>query len=698
MRIYPDEIFADTHEPGLTPDEHADGAAYVASIGTPDEPQRWAALVATYRAPRAAWIARASAAGSPGTRAESWTRAAQAVMPDAWLVRAIRGTQTFSASIATVRSPLALTLSPARGPQVALSDALTVDEDLEWTVHFDAAVAAGMAVTIDLTRPDAGSGAATPGAGIDVFVVGVNHDGATAGAARLRSLIDAHHYTRAFAFVAPGTPTSNSDIASTLVDPMAASSFGVERGSPLVAPNDNSNGERFARLLGLPTLAGEQVAAVEHVEGAARHDDSAAHAMQAALWPVTLGYFLEQMMLPIFDAATISAARTYFLANVRPGGPLPAFRVGRVPYGVLPVLSLTRYAPDSRLSHALRILRDRAPIANVPRVTADSTDPDGDLLKALAIDASCRSMRMRMLVDTGTTDHIGNIFGDLTGILDAIQLAQRKAAARSLLHQYGLDGDTRIGGLSASTTDHLLAAPLVASTLSETTGVTYIHQLVAWAGGVPGTPMDFASIRDDKLPGFERPMLYRLLRHSLLLEMDRAATVDGAIVREPELVRFAATTTSTPTTRSAAATTTTATPTAATTTSTAYERIVTKIAVPVFAQRLRPFVSYLSAIASLPSAELDRRFGETLDACSHRVDAWITGARDREAPRAARPAGDADRLSYRRVRLGRGREGGLARPDGGRLHSRAVGGARECRGDPAQRLLRAAAVPARHMR
>ena len=614
IRIYPDEIFADTHEPGLTPAEVGDGAAYVASVGTADEPQRWAALVAAYGAPRAAWIARASAAGSSATRAESWTRAAHAVLPKSWLVRAVRGGETFTHTIANVRSPLALTVSPVPGAQVPVSDALTVDAELQWTLDFDEAMDAGMAVSIDLTAPDAGSGGATPRAGIDVFVVGVNHDGKDAGAARLRALLDAHHYTRGFGFVAPGTPTSNSNDDTTPDDPAAARAYAIERGAPLVAPGDRSNGERFATLLGLPALPGERVALVEHVDGAGRQDEAAAAAMNASLWPVTLGYFLEQMMAPGFDAETIAAARAYFLANVRPGGPLPAFRIGRVPYGLLPAMSLTHFAPDSRLSHALRVFRGDVAIDGVPRVTQDSVDPDGDLLKALAVDASCHTIRMRALIGADTSSHASN--SHASGLLGsagaavaaaaaaaaALERAGRAAAAAMVPQLFGLGGDTRIGRLDSTAAPALIGAPLVARTLSETEGVSYIHTLIAWAGGGPGTSIDLAAIREDKLPGSERPLLYRLLRHALLLEMDRFTSDLGGLRAEPELVGLA-------TMR---------------TVSTAYTRIGASVMVPAYAQRLRPYLAHLQGIASLPSAELHRRFGETLDACSHRLDAWIT--------------------------------------------------------------------------
>src|SRR5262245_2177576 len=59
VRIYPDEIAADPHEPELTADEQAAGQTYWRSGWQPAaEPAAWRALLVRYAAPRAAWIAR----------------------------------------------------------------------------------------------------------------------------------------------------------------------------------------------------------------------------------------------------------------------------------------------------------------------------------------------------------------------------------------------------------------------------------------------------------------------------------------------------------------------------------------------------------------------------------------------------------------------------------------------------------------
>lgn len=614
MRIFPDEIWADTHEPGLTPEERADGERYLAAMhdGADAEREAWRTLVARWTAPRAAYVVQAVLGGSTETRGESWTRAAQARLPERWLVRAYQGANVYSATSAPVRRPLALTLSPTSTPadRVQVSDGLAIDADVQWTVDFDAAVAAGMAVTLELGDPTAG---------VDLLLaLGLTDSAdAAAGAAQLRALLDAQHYTRGLAFLPPGTPTNNTPAAPAEFppdDPGGARSFASERAAPLVDANSSPGtaGVAFAGALGL------ELAAVEHVEGAEREGDAAAAAMSDALWPATLGYFMEQLLAPLFDHDTIAAARRFWIDQVRPAGPLPAFRVGRVPYALLPAVSLGRLTGDPRFVPALRALRDRwfVPAAtNAPHIASGSPDPDGDLLKVLALDASSRTLRIRLLLGQEVTSNAAGLLGSVAALEEQARLLQRVMARGALLASIGLTGQTRIGALDGPADDELLGGPFVtAGPTSEEFGLDgpdgQGFNYIRWLHD--NATADLDAIRNDALPGHRRPLLYRVLRHALLAELDRLAfghlTVANVVAAgdraEPELVRLTSTETRL----------------------TSYERIDRAFVEPGFAGSLSPYLERLETLASLPTAELERRFGEALDACSHRLDAWITAA------------------------------------------------------------------------
>src|SRR5262249_31652102 len=110
----------------------------------------------------------------------------------------------------------------------------------------------------------------------------------------------------------------------------------TERQAPLNS-SPSADGNAFAKAVGIdPTR-------MAHVGYAGGINTQAGSAMLSALWPATLGYFFTQMMADVFKPEKVEAGRQYAVANAIPRGPAPAFRVGRTPYGVLPVTSLRRY-------------------------------------------------------------------------------------------------------------------------------------------------------------------------------------------------------------------------------------------------------------------------------------------------------------------------------------------------------------------
>ena len=63
--------------------------------------------------------------------------------------------------------------------------------------------------------------------------------------------------------------------------------------------------------------------------------------MNIALWPATLGYFMDTMMSPAFDVETIDQAQWFFSHLVSGRGAIPAVRIGDQPYGILPTTSFS---------------------------------------------------------------------------------------------------------------------------------------------------------------------------------------------------------------------------------------------------------------------------------------------------------------------------------------------------------------------
>lgn len=649
VRVYPDDIFADTHEPELTDVEVEDGKKFWRAAWADEASERtaWRVLVDELGAPRATWVASKTEPtnldGRPGAapvfpavprRETAWTRAARAgLLPDRWIVTLYRSGKTHTVTSRIVREPLSLTLSPdPNEPRANLGDdSLQIDDAARWTVDFEAAVAAGMALRIDLDADER--------TGIDrLIVVGVKSSlPPTQVPSAFAALLDNHRHGRGVSFVAQGTPTNNTATTAApfpVPDADGSESFLARRG---IQALDGRDGGRLMRALGLPA------AAASRWSGADRRSEEGARAMARALYPATLGYFLEHMMEPVIDSNSIALAQEFFVDHVRGRGPLAAFRIGNTPYGVLPVSALSSWsagktgsALDRQLPELLRRLLPiwNAAVPRVPRVGRTPSNPDADLLGMLGMDASTREVRLRSVLGE---DLQWNFFGFMgwPGGWEVMQDRGQELAQR-IFDRIGYpEWRPRIG--RANFADHALPVDLKLVTegaVGEQSALT--PNYIEWIGAA-SVPQLFAQSVPASWTHPPRALLYKLLRHASLLEYCDASSellVQHGIAqeswrRERELVGVQD---GEPT------------PTRVQQLNmpipqlSGDQPVHVFLADPVHSPLLRKLLPQqqlvglrdaLAVLAPLSTAELERLFTETLDVVSHRIDAWITALADR---------------------------------------------------------------------
>ncbi len=684
LRVYPDTISVSSFDPALTQDEIAAGIAYWDLIWQSGNPARdddalqapWRVLAATFEPQRAAWIALAMtptnlaqqpkaptpegqapspapAFPSPPTRASSYERAPTAqALPDFWTVALYSGTTSRQVSGPPVAPGLAVALTPHDG---TLPDGLPVDAGMRWLVDFDEAVKVGMGVQISLT-------AAERSAGFDrIIVLGLRAASADGpGNAGLAALLNAHHYTDGLALVPQGAPTKNTTDTSSAYsrkDPNYDTSFAVERLAPLTTTAD-CDGPVAAALLGIPT------ATFDHVQYADGHGVRNGRDMLTALWPATLGYFLDQMLSPVLTSSALDQARSYALSSAVPRGAVPALRVGNTPYGILPVTSLATYPPpaptimaiadpEAKLVGLLQKLLPawKASVATAPHVGA-TRDPDQDLAQVLGMDASSIGFRARQVIGD---DAMWNILGFLGTLGTDEWWLEHLARGRALLDSLGLTSwDPRVIHTSMGRASYPVPFPTVQDgALSETAPLNNDASL---PGGQKGNYIQWlasASLQDlqnDNYPGtVPTSLLYRILRQSVLMEYVNLAghaqvtngTLAATALREPELVNISQSTPSI--TRWDIVNRPIAT--GSTVTWAQYLHDLKPLPGTQFA-RLGELRTSLGNLAALPTAELDRLLTETLDACSHRLDVWISAVASAilARQRTDHPAADAATL------------------------------------------------------
>jgi hypothetical protein len=658
IRIYPDEIHGDSHEPALTPEEVLAGTEYWETIWTDAgrDASAWKVLVERLSATRAAWVARtltpmnvaADHEAEPPAfpvvpqRTDSWTRPVEALLlPDRWIAIGMRGGAEVARQAGrTILEPLALSADPGT-PEADLidlsGDGLFIDPGQRWTIDFEHAVECGMAIRLPLTAEDARAGFE------QLLVVGVKGSmGETAGGAALAQLLDAHHYQRGLALLRQGTPTNNTEGAPSGFPPAdtdALASLAVERDAARsIAGRD---GERLARALGVPADT------LRHVDRSDADEQAGARAMCGALWPATWGYFFEELLFEDEHDADVERFRDFFIEQVRARGPLPAFRVGSTPYGVVVTSSLTRWVQRNQrglmqvtLPTELRRLREfwrrtEAGIAQVGR----TADPDRDLLDVLEMDASAREVRVRTVLGPNASLNMGAFLGLNwnAALAGQLALAQDLAArfdnpgitSRVFALTYGKDRRAFGNGFVVAKPRPEAREPL--SEAESLQPFNYIRWLRETAS--------IEDVREERLPAGVAPpstLLYLMLRHAMLREAARSAdlllvsegVVTRAAIREVELTAASPATTATPAERAAALVLT------------PWQRVQQAVPAVTGAQRaidfiwngpihvqngrLRDYREYLRTLEDLPTAELERLFTETLDTCSHRLDAWVT--------------------------------------------------------------------------
>ena len=554
VRVYPDQVQLDSHEPELTAEERAWGRhgweqQWRAGNDEQAQARAWRQLADRFDPTRAAWIARAlkplnprdrPAAPvpadlplpkpiqfpTPASRSESWSRAPLVrALPDRWTaIGYARGALVASVTGRKILDPLPAGPDPSAAV-TATDEQLAIDPGMEWMVDFDAAEAIGMGLRIQLTREIAQ-------AGLDVLLVlGVKATlGAVESAKRVEELLDAHHYTDGLAFLPQGTPSNNTPDAPSGFSSRDAGQLEAdlaERATSAFEAGDESNGDLLTRALGLFPDGTRPFA---HLPNNTAQEQLDARQMNTALFAATWGYFLSNMFGRDENNLTeddLSWVRAHFIQHVHAAGPLPTLQIGKQPYGILPVTSLDNWAPetgqeaqqarDLLLKDLLLRLRDRVwrgQVAGTPRV-GRSGDPDSDLAEVMGSDGLSSSYLVRNLMGRHYLQHFWWL---LSADLDGKGWWRQQAALTgAILTTLGVRWKPRLRHATYLDEFFPVTSPLVqADGLTGTAPLTanLIDRLLA--------APNLETLLTESAP--PASLLDALLRHSMLLEYANAAS------------------------------------------------------------------------------------------------------------------------------------------------------------------------------
>ncbi len=368
VRVWPDAISTSTHDPRLTEQELAATKDYwrAEAVATGEDASRaaWRALCEAIGVTRAAWAAALLTptnreALAPGVAPVFPIVAMQdeaapfvaraAVLPDRWIAIGIGadGKRVVEHLGAPIPMDLSVGLDTTPTETAALAnregEPIQLPSRMRWMTDFATAVQVGMALDIPIAADIVHLA--------ELLIVGLRLTQTPAqNADALAGLFTGHRFSRGFAFVPQNTPTNNSVAGGSGLPSRTErveAAFDLERRPRAFPPGLAANGTTAARAFGIAADVFAAMPASGAAPGVAQEpngfEPAIAAAMQTALWQVTVGPALEDFLT--LSAARADVVRNYFREHVRAAGPVPAMRVGRQPYGVLPVTTLNEFTP-----------------------------------------------------------------------------------------------------------------------------------------------------------------------------------------------------------------------------------------------------------------------------------------------------------------------------------------------------------------
>ena len=542
VRIYPDDIHADGHEPALTREERELQKNYLLSIESGRDERDWLAVwreLARRVGPlRALWLATGS---TNVQRPSGWTRAATArLLPDRFV--AFAWTNPGNAPIRSVtpnlvREPLVLGADPMRDDA---DSGQPLGGGARWLHDFKAALDAGMALEIPLS----------PGERVTRLVaVGVRATiNPSAQSGEFVRLIDAHRCTNGVSLMVPGSPTNalgeerteyraHPDADHLYRDELAyrldrgraqrRSTSWEPGGPPRSFDGAETAGFRLDRALGLPPGTFGRLAGSD--------DDLASHErLLRSLLASTTTDAIERMLAPSVAPESIAYSLGVMREQVSATGPFATLRIGAQPYGVLPVRIADRARLDAEPAALLDLLdRLRAHVfepalADILRVSEPRrsdpvmSNPGRRLLEILRFDANVRSLGVRAVLDPAL----------LSAVLPSMDIHDRKTTfaahqkVRGLLAALGDPSPTITPiGMAGLFSD---VAPLTLAMVGDAAAVLQLRALrwPEFTNPHPVAPVPLMTLELlDGIGGPPRPftLLYELARQAILHTADRAA-------------------------------------------------------------------------------------------------------------------------------------------------------------------------------
>ena len=425
LRVYPDDIHVDTHDPMLTIQEEKYGVYYWKSLAIANKEtgdlkenkkkSAWEDMIKRSGVQRALWIAKETMPSNwkknfkadiallefpkLETKQHDWSRAPKTqALPDRFSVNIYKNNKVVQTTIgAAIPDTVFLGPDPFLAEEAIKKEGkqIKMDESFAWLSDFDEAIRKGLGFKIPLSQSHFSRGKIEK-----IVVMGLmSSANPKEGKEILEKLIEHHHYSKkGFSFLAQQSPTNNtSDSDSAYTKNEDYLSKGYFDGSDLLEEtNEHSDAQNFEKLLGIES------GVLKDINHSNLKESFLAAQMNKAIYPSTIGNFIEVLCSPAIPENQFKKVRDFFCDYVHAAGPLPSIRIGDQPYGTLVTSNLNNWDGKDKfhigLSSILKTLQlkwdaiTRSKVAHVGK----SGDPSELMLNILGLNAGSQRFNHRL--------------------------------------------------------------------------------------------------------------------------------------------------------------------------------------------------------------------------------------------------------------------------------------------------------------
>lgn len=280
-----------------------------------------------------------------------------------------------------------------------------------WLNDYDEAVRNGMAITIPLETGDESFD--------KIIVTGIKHGyGANEAATYVNDLLSSHAYSKGLSLIEQGSVTNNTDESDSF---FTSQKITLDEAKKLILSLENNLEDEQDNVKNVFFGLDLNAKILKLLDSPQERNKKYLNKnLRKAVWPALGDYLLSRMFLYKIPPQTRQRLYHYFCNHVNPDGAYPCIRVGKQPYGILPVSDMNTWKinlddninnsclPDSEdydngfyevLKELYQHWSKAADSADkIPRI-GESGDEAEELLQILAMQPHPTDIRLRRVID-----------------------------------------------------------------------------------------------------------------------------------------------------------------------------------------------------------------------------------------------------------------------------------------------------------